>query len=162
MSRMSESFAYVPLLEPKDKTAAAYVSDAVDMGKYHSFTAYIIIGAVTGDSVLTVNADTTSALATALTTPIIFKYRLSAGAFKAASADVFGEPTAVATVAGLTLAAGTYANKTVAIEIDSDTLVSGARWVTFNLSSAGNPMLVAAFGVGKLRYPAHVQATTLV
>jgi hypothetical protein len=158
---MSESFAYVPLLEPKDKTAAAYVSDAVDMGKYSTFTAYIIIGAVTGDSILTVNADTTSALATALTTPIIFKYRLSAGAFKAASADVFGEPTAVATVAGLTLTAGTYANKTVAIEIDSDTLGS-ARWVTFNLSSAGNPMLVAAFGVGKLRYPAHVQATTLV
>jgi hypothetical protein len=35
---------------------AALVSDAVNLGLYNSFTAYISCGAITGDSVLTVYA----------------------------------------------------------------------------------------------------------
>ncbi len=70
MSRSSEDRGYVTLFEPVDKGASALVSDAVDMSLYNSFTAYLFFGAITGDSVLTVYGDTTSALATALTTAI--------------------------------------------------------------------------------------------
>ena len=57
MSRHSESFAYVTLFEPVDKTGSALVSDAVDLGRFNSFTAYLNFGAITGDSVLTVYSD---------------------------------------------------------------------------------------------------------
>ena len=164
--RLSEELAYVTLFTPIDKTASALVSDAVDLSKFNSFTAFLLIGAVTGDSVLTVNGDSTSALATALTTPITFKYRVTQAAFKTApttqgsNADQFGDATAVA-VGGLTLTAATYANKCLVIEIDPDTLGSTAHWVTFNFSSVGNPMLVAGVGIGRSRYAGHLIPTSL-
>lgn len=161
MSRASESLCQVTLFEPKDAAGSAYVSDAIDLGKFNSFTAYLTFGAITGNSVLTVNADTTSALATALTTPIAFKYKVTAGDFKAASADVMGAVTAVA-LTGLTLTAATYDHTTVAIEIDPDTLTGGARWVTFNVSAVANPLNIAGIGIGVPRYPAAVQTTVLV
>ena|SRR3990167_4377939 len=160
MSRLSESLAFVPLFEPKDKTASAYVSDAVDLGKFHSFTAYLTFGAITGDSVLTVYGDTTAALATSLTTAIAFSYRLSAADYKVALADQFGDAIAVAST-GLTLTAADFDHKTIVIEIDPDTLVSGAHWVTFNFSSVGNPMLLAGVGIGQSRYPGHLIPTAI-
>jgi hypothetical protein len=153
--RLSESLAFVPLFEPKDKTASAYVSEAVNLGLYHNFTAYLTFGAVTGDTVLTVYGDTTSALATALTTAIAFKYRLSAADYKVALADQFGDPIAVLAT-GLTCTAATFDHRVIAIEIDPDTLTGGANWVTINLSSAGNPLLVAGIGIGNARYPGHL------
>ena len=50
--RHSESLGFVQLFEPVDKTASALVSDAVNLGKFNSFTAYISCGAITGDCVL--------------------------------------------------------------------------------------------------------------
>ncbi len=158
--RLSEELAYIPLFEPVDKTASALVSDAVDLGKFNSFTAFLTFGAITGDSILTVYADTTAALATSLTTAIAFKYRLSAADFKAALADQFGDPISVAST-GLTLTAASFDHRTIAIEIDPDTLGSSAHWVTFNLSSVGNPLLVAGVGVGRSRYPGHLIPSAL-
>jgi hypothetical protein len=160
MSRLSESLGFVQLFEPVDKTASALVSDAVNLGKFNSFTAYISCGAITGNTVLTVYADATSAAATALTTAIAFKYRLSGGDFKAASADVFGEPTAVLAT-GLTMTATTFDHRTIAIEIDPDTL-GATPWVAFNMDATGNPLLVSGVGIGEVRYPAHIQSTSLV
>jgi len=153
--RQSESLAFVNLFEPKDKTAAAYVSDAVNLGLWNSFTAYISFGAITADTVITVYGDTTAALATALTTPIAWKYRLSAADYKAALSDQFGDPIAVLAT-GLTATATTFDHRVIAIEFDSDTLVGGAAWVTINLSSVGNPLLVSGVGVGSARYPGHL------
>jgi len=158
--RLSESLAFVPLFEPKDKGASAYVSDAVDLGLYHGFTAYLSFGAITADTVITVYADTTAALATSLTTAIAFKYRLSAADYKVALADQFGDPIAVAAT-GLTATAATFDHRVIAIEIDPDTLVSGAHWVTINLSSVGNPLLVSGIGVGNSRYPGHLIPTAV-
>jgi hypothetical protein len=150
--RLSESLAFVPLFEPKDKGASAYVSDAVNLGLFHSFTAYLSFGAITADTVITVYADLTAALATALTTAIAFKYRLTAAEYKVALADQFGDAISVAST-GLTAVAATFDHKTIAIEIDPDTLVGGANWVAINLSSVGNPLLVSGIGVGVSRYP---------
>ena len=155
MSRESESRAFVTLFEPVDKTASALVSDAVNLALYDGFTAYLSFGAITGDSVLTVYGDATAALATALTTAIAFKYRLSAGDFKAAAADQFGDPISVAAT-GLTLTAASFDHRTIAIEIDPDTLTGTAHWVAFNLSSVGNPLLVSGIGVGRSRYAGHL------
>jgi hypothetical protein len=160
MSRLSEQLAFVPLLEPKDKTASAYVSDAVDLSLYHSFTVILLCGAITGDSVLTVYRDTTAALATSLTTAVAFTYRLSAAAFKVTKADQLGAATAVAST-GLTMTAATFNNKWIAIEFDCDIAGSTARFATINLSSVGNPMLVAAIGVGKSRYPGNLIPTAV-
>ena len=160
MSRLSEELAYVTLFEPKDKTASAYVSEAVDLGKFNSFTAYITFGAITGDTVLTVYGDATAALATSLTTAIAFKYRVTAGDYKAAASDQFGDATAVAST-GLTCTAANFDHRTIVIEIDPDTLVSGAHWVTINLSSAGNPLLVAGIGIGRSRMPGHLIPTAI-
>ena len=158
--RLSEELVIVPLFEPKDCAGAAYVSDAVDMGKLSSLTAVITFGAITGNSVLTVNADTTSALATALTTPIAFKYRQGAADFKVATADQLGAPTTVA-LTGLTLTAATFDHTTVVIEIDADTLGSTARWVTFNISAVANPCLVAGIGVAKAKYVGNLNPSVI-
>jgi hypothetical protein len=160
MARLSETHVIVPLFEPKDTAGGAYVSDAIDLAKLDSFTAVLTFGAITGNSVLTVNADTTAALATSLTTPIAFKYRQGAADFKVALADQLGEPTAVA-LTGLTLTAATFDHTTVIIEIDPDTLVSGAHWVTFNITSTANPCLVAAIGIGRPRYAGHLNPSVI-
>ncbi len=158
--RHSETLGYVQLFEPVDKTGSALVSDAVDLGKYNSFTAYLSFGAITADSVLTVYSDTTAALATALTTAIAFKYRLSSADFKAALADQFGDPISVAST-GLTLTAATFDHRCIAIEIDPDTLGSTGHWVAFNLSSVGNPLLVSGVGIGRGRYVGHTNPTAI-
>jgi len=158
--RLSESLVFVPLFEPKDVAAGAYVSDAVDLAQLNGFSAILTFGAITGNSVLTVNGDSTSALATALTTPIAFKYRLGAADYKAALADQFGDPIAVAST-GLTLVAATFDHRTIVIEIDPDTLPAGAHWVTFNISAVANPGLVAGVGVGAARMPGHLIPSVL-
>jgi len=127
---------------------------------FHGFTAYLSFGAITADSVLTVYADLTAALATSLTTAIAFKYRLSAADFKVALADQWGDPVSVAAT-GLTLTAASFDHRTIAIEIDPDTLVAGAHWVTFNFSSVGNPLLMSGIGVGESRYPGHLIPSAL-
>lgn len=158
--RLSESLGYVTLFEPIDKGASAYVSDAINLALYDGFTAYLTFGAITGDSVLTVYGDSTSALATALTTAIAFKYRLSAADYKVALSDQFGDPISVAST-GLTLTAATFDHRTIAIEIDPDTLMTTAHWVAINFSSVGNPLLVAGIGVGKVRYAGHLIPSAL-
>jgi len=158
--RLSESLILIPLFEPKDKTASAYVSDAVDLGKLQGFTAVLQFGAITGDSVLTVYADATAALATALTTAVAFKYRFAAADFKVDLADQLGDPIAVLAT-GLTLTAATFDHRVIEIEIDPDTLGSSAHWVAFNLSSVGNPLLVAGLGIGRPRYAGHLNPSVL-
>lgn len=152
---ISEELAIIPLLEPKDKTASAYVSDAFNAGLFHTVSIILTLGAITGDSILTVYGDTTAALATALTTAIPFKYRLGAADFKAATADQLGDATSVLAT-GLTLTAASFDHRTLIIDIDPNTLPSGKPWVAINLDSTANPMLVAAVAVGVPRYSGHL------
>jgi hypothetical protein len=164
--RLSEELGFIPLFEPKDAAAGAYVSDAFHAGLFDSVSLYLSFGAITGNStVLTVNADLTSALATALTTPIAFKYRLSDAAYKTApaaqgsNADQFGDPIAVAST-GLTLVAATFNHMTIVIELDPDTLAK-TPWVTVNTTASANPLLMAGFGVGRSRYAGHLIPSAL-
>lgn len=163
--RLSEELGFIPLYEPKDAAGAAYVSDAFNAGLFDSVSLYISFGAITGDStVLTVNGDKTSALATALTTPIAFKYRLSSQVYKTApgatNADQLGDLVSVA-LAGLTLVAATFQHKTIVIEIDPDTLVPPAAWVTVNTTASASPLLMCGFGLGRSRYAGHTIPSAL-
>jgi hypothetical protein len=165
--RLSEELAFIPLYEPKDAAGTAFVSDAFNAGLLDSVSLFLSFGVITGDAtVLTVNGDLTSALATALTTPIAFKYRLATAAFKTApaaagaNADQFGDPISVA-AAGLTLVSATFAHKTIVIEIDPDTLVSKASWITLNTTASASPLLMAGFGIGRSRYAGHLIPSAL-
>ncbi len=163
--RLSEELAFIPLIEPKDAAASAYVSDAFNVGLFDSVSLYLSFGVITGDAtVLTVNGDATSALATSLTTPIAFKYRLTKQPFKTAptttNADQLGDLIAV-TSAGLTLVSATFAHQTIVIEIDPDTMASGKSWVTVNTTASASPLLMAGFGVGRSRYAGHTMISAL-
>lgn len=168
MSRQSEELGFVPLFEPKDAAGAAYVSDAFNVALYDSVSLFISFGTITGDAtVLTVYSDLTSALATALTTAIAFKYRLSSAVYKTAptatgltNADQLGDPIAVAS-AGLTLVSATFTHKTIVIEIDLDALGSTAHWMAVNTTASANPLLMAGFGIGRARYPGHTMVSAL-
>jgi len=168
MSRQSEELGFIPLVEPKDAAAGAYVSDAFNVALFDSVSLYLSFGVITGDAtVLTVNCDATSALATALTTPIAFKYRLAAAVFKTAptatgltNADQLGDPIAVA-LSGLTLVSATFAHKTIVIELDLDALGSVNHWITINTTASASPLLMAGFGIGRSRYPGHTMVSAL-
>lgn len=163
--RLSEELGFIPLYEPKDAAGVAYVSDAFDAGLFDSVSLYVSFGAITGDAtVLTVNCDTTSALATSLTTPIAFKYRITAQAYKTAptttNADQLGDLVTVAS-SGLTLVAATFTHKTVVIELDVDALGGTAHWITVNTTASASPLLMAGFGVGRSRYAGHLIPSAL-
>ena len=166
--RLSEELAFIPLFEPKDAAGSAYVSDAFNCAWFTSVVSlFLTFGAITGDAtVLTVNADLTSALATALTTPIAFNYRLSDAGYKTApaasgaNADQLGDLVAV-TAAGLTLVAATFAHKTIVIEIDPNTIGPKTSWVTVNTTASASPLLMAGFGVGRSRNAGHLMPSSL-
>lgn len=149
--RISENFVAVPLVESKDYGSAGVDADGVNLGKLHSLSAFLVFGALTGNSVLKVYAGATAAK----TTAIAFKYRLGAADFKAALADQFGDAIDVAST-GLTLTATTFDHRIVAIEVDADTMPDGKPWLTIEIDSTATAMNVGAVGVGKARYPGHL------
>lgn len=162
--RLSEELKIIPLFEPKDAAGAAYVSDAIDGALFHSLTFVIGFGTITGDAtVLTVYCDATAALATALTTAIVFSYRTTAADYKTAggqtagsNADDFGDPTAVTVAAsGITLVSATFSNRTIVIEIDCNRLGSTNHWLAVNTTASANPLLMCGFAIGRVRYPGH-------
>ena len=147
--RMSEEKALVPLIESKDYGSAGIDSDSVHMGKLHSLLALFLFGAITGNSVLKVYSGATAG---AKTTAMAFKYRLGAADYKAATADQFGAATSVAST-GLTLTAATFDHRQVAIEVDSDQMTDGHKWLTFEIDATATVMNVASAGVGSPRNP---------
>ena len=155
--RISEQFVAVPLIEAKDYGAAGVDADSVHMGKLNSLSAFLVFGAITGDSVLKVYCGATAGTKT---TAIAFNYRLGAADFKVNLADQFGDAIAVAST-GLTLTAATFDHRQVAIEIDSDTVLEGKPWLTIEISSVANPILVRAVGIGSPRHVGDLVPTVI-
>ncbi len=154
--RLSESKVFVPLIESKDYGSAGIDSDGVNLGLLNGFTAALVFGALTGNSILKVYAGATAAK----TTAIAFSYRLGAADFKAALADQLGDPIAVAST-GLTLTATTFDHRQVIVEIDPDTLPAGKPWVTLEIDATASVMNVAATAIGSPRMPGHLIPTVL-
>lgn len=154
--RFSESRVLVPLIEAKDYGSAGVDADGVNLGLLDAFTAVLVFGAITGNSILKVYAGATAAK----TTAIAFTYRLGAADYKVALADQLGDAIAVATT-GLTLTAATFDHRMVVVEIDPDTLPSTKPWITLEIDATATAMTVGAVGVGIGRYVGHLNPTVI-
>jgi len=155
--RLSESRIFIPVVESKDYGSAGIDFDSVHMGRLHAVTFAINFGALTGNSVLKVSTGATEGTKT---TDIAFKYRIGGGDYKAASADILGDETAVAST-GLTLTATTFDHRLVTIELDSDAVTDAQPWVTVSIDSTASVLNVGGVAVGVARYPGHTAVTVI-
>lgn len=155
--RLSESLQFIPVVEAKDYGGAGIDFDSIHMGRLHSVSIAINFGAITGNSVLKVSTGATEGTKT---TDIAFKYRFGGGDYKAASADILGDATAVAST-GLTLTAATYDHRLLVIEVDADNLTEGQPWLTVSIDSTANPLLVGGMAVGRPRHASHTSPTVV-
>lgn len=147
----------ITLYEPVDKTAASLDSDSVNMGLLHRAICSLRFGVITGNSILTMYAGATAG---AKTTALAFRYRLSSGDHKAASADLFGALTSVAAT-GLTLTAATFDHRIIQIDVESADLTAGQPWLTFSVDATANPMLISGNAQGEGRFKASIPVTAI-
>lgn len=154
--RISENFAFIPLLEPADWQSAGSDLDSVNMGLLHSLCAVIQLGAITGND--TVIKAYSGASAGTKTTALAFKYRLSGADQGAAGADQFGDISAAVTAAtGLVFTnAADYSDRLIVIEIDSDEMTAGEPWLTIEIDDgSASGLFLSALGIGVPRYKAN-------
>lgn len=155
--RVSESLQFIPVVESKDYGSAGIDFDSVHIGRLLSLSFAINFGALTGNSILKVSTGATEGTKT---TDIAFKYRFGGGDYKAASADILGDATAVAST-GLTLTAATYDHRLLVIEIDADNVTDGQPWVTLSIDATATVLNVGGMGVGYPRYAGHTPPTVI-
>jgi hypothetical protein len=155
--RVSESLQFIPVVEAKDYGSAGIDFDSVHMGRLHSLAVAISFGAITGNSILKVYCGATEG---AKTTAIAFKYRFGGGDYKAASADILGDATDVAST-GLTLTAATFDHRLVVVEVDADNLSDGKPWLTVEIDATATVMLAGGMAVGVPRHQSHTSPTVI-
>ena len=155
--RLSESLQFIPVVESKDYGSAGIDFDSVHMGRLHSVSVAVNFGALTGNSVLKVSTGATEGTKT---TDIAFKYRFGGGDYKAASADILGDATAVAST-GLTLTAATFDHRLIVIEVDADNLTDGQPWLTVSIDATASVLNVGGAAVGVPRHKSHTSPTVI-
>lgn len=152
----------INLLEPADYQAGSTDMDSVHMGKLNRLKIVVQLGAITGeDPVFNLYAGATAGTKT---TEIPFKYRVSGGDFKAASADIFGARTAIAAGAtGLTLnPVASYDHRVIEIDVMSDELPDGKPWLTVATDDgSASVLLMSAVGIGWPRYVGDTHTTAI-
>lgn len=157
MPRISESHILIPVVEAKDYGSAGLDFDSVHIGRLNSLSVAINFGALTGNSILKVSTGATEGTKT---TDIAFKYRFGGGDFKAASADILGDPVAVAST-GLSLVAATFDHRLIVIEIDSDAGTDAQPWVTVSIDATATVLNVGGVAVGSPRHASHSALTVV-
>lgn len=159
---MKDMWQIINLLEPADYQAGSQDFDSVNMGKLHSLTILIQLGAITGnDPVIKLYS---GASAGSKDTELSWKYRLSSVDFGSASADVFGALTAVAAGGtGLTFtASANYDHRVIRIDITSDQMTDGEEWLTVETDDgSASALLMSAIGIGVPRYAGDTHTTAL-
>jgi len=155
--RVSESHILIPVVEAKDYGSAGIDFDSVHIGRLQSLAIAVNFGQITGNSILTVYTGATEG---AKTTAMAFKYRFGGGDFKAASADILGDATAV-TSAGPTLTAATFDHRLIVIEFDVDAMTDAQPWVTVSIDSTATVLNVGGLGIGKPRHASHTALTVI-
>lgn len=155
--RVSESLQFIPVVEAKDYGSVGIDFDSVHIGRLLSLSFAINLGALTGNSILKVSTGATEGTKT---TDIAFKYRFGGGDYKAASADILGDPVAVAST-GLTLVAATFDHRLVVVEVDADNVTDAQPWVTLSIDATATVLLVGGIGVGYPRNACHTNVTVI-
>lgn len=150
------------LLEPADYQAGSQDCDSVNMGKLHKLKVCIMLGAITGnDAVFKFYAGATAGTKT---TELSWYYRLSTVDYGAASADVFGARTSVASGStGLTLStASSWDHRIIEVDIESDQMPDGKPWLTLETDDGSASVLVmGVIGIGWPRYSGTTHTTAL-
>lgn len=152
----SERFKLIPIYEPLDMQAGLD-GQSVNMGLLHRIAFPLTFGVLTGDAVLKFYVGASDGTKT---TAVAFKYRLSSGDFKAASADLFGDATSVAST-GLTLTAATFDHKTAVIEFDAQAIDDAKPWLTIELSAAADALFGACVAIAEPRHASNAGTTVV-
>lgn len=154
--RLAEQNKLVYCVQPQDHNAAGIDGDSVSLENYSHVAFIITFGELTGDAVLTVNSGATAGTKTTAET---FNYRATAIDMKSAGGDALG---AEATSAALTVAAATYEDRMIVVEMDADEFTDGQQWITVNLSDAASELFVSVVAVlSKPRYGQNVPPTAI-
>lgn len=131
--RLSEEKGIVFVSKPADAAGGAVTGESINTA-YCSHVTYLIqLGAVTGDSVLTVKSGASDGTQTTAET---FYYRLAGADQAATGADVYAAETAATS---LTLTAGTYDNRLLIVEVPVEKLTAGQPYLTIATSAVANP-----------------------
>ena len=157
-NRLSEQYNIIYLIEPQDHQASGIDGDSFHVGRIHAFDIFVAFGALTGNSTMSLYSGATAGTKT---TQEAWRYRLSGADVRSAGADVFGDFTAIAAGAALTLTAATYNDRLVVISMDSDQFTDGQPWITLEIDSTANPLNVSAVAICKTRFAANDPLTLI-
>jgi hypothetical protein len=160
--RLAEQKKIVPVMATTDYNNGA-VGDSINMAGYIRATFIILFGAITGDSVLTVNSGATNA---AKTSAMTFHYALGGAAIgtavagSVASCDVLA---ADATSAALTLTAATYANKMLVVDVDASDMdtANEENWLTIDIDATASAGIAYCIAVLEPRQTSNRSVTAL-
>jgi hypothetical protein len=145
--KLPEMKKIVPLLNSVD-TGAGVSMDSINMKGFHYCTLIITFGAMVGDAILTIASGASDA---ALTSDLEFHTAYGGAAIGSANSDVL---TADAATSALTIAAATYANKMLVVEVDASAMdvANEENWLTCAISAAGTSAIVHAVAILEPRY----------
>jgi hypothetical protein len=155
MKSLTENFAVISMIEPKDNQAGSIDSESIDMSELAHVSLVYSTGAITGDdSVIKVYAGATTGTKT---TELPFHYRKSGADYKATNNDQFGALTAIAAgAAGLTMDAAGFDHRVVVIEIDAREVPEGLNWLTVDYDDgSASVLLTSMLAIGVPRYAKH-------
>ena len=155
--KVSERQHLIHAIEAKDYGSAGIDADSINMGLLHRVCFVFTFGALTGNSILKFYSGASQGTKT---TALAYSYRYAGGDYKAASADLPGAATAVAST-GLTLTAATYDHRLVIVEFEGNQMTDAEPWLTAEIDSTASVMTVGACAIGDPRYAANVQPTTI-
>lgn len=133
----------VPIFEPLD-SQAGLDSDSFTMGKAAHADLILQFGAITDNSVLTLYRGATAG---AKTTALPFRYRLSAGDYKAADADQFAASDTTDADGVLTLTAGTYDHRLLVIMLDGAEIPEATPWITVEIDGTATVLLMSGIAL---------------
>ena len=155
-TNLAELLKVVNLIEPADHQAAGIDGDSINLGLIHQALIIITFGALTADSILTVNTGATEGTKTTAET---FRYRLAGADRGTDGSDNFG---AWATSAALTLTAATYDHRIVEVEVNSDEFTAAQPWLTINIDGTATALFVGAVAICRPRFASGGGAPTVL
>jgi hypothetical protein len=156
--RFSERYKVLPLTESADVTTAGVDTKSINMGLVHEACFLLNFGSITADDALKVYVGAATATKT---TAVAFKYRLASADTKAASSDLQGAFTDVAST-GLTLTAATFDHKLVIVEVDSQAIADATPFVTLEIAGSASAQNISIVAIVQPRFASNSGTPTIL
>jgi hypothetical protein len=147
--RLAQEKGIAYCIKAADHQSAGIDSPGINMENYRHATFLLQFGALTSNSVLKIYEGETKAEAEAKSEDAIdFSYRLAEAVAAAEKCDTFGDETVIADAdSGLTLAAATYEEKLLVVEVDAATLSEGSKYICLEIDNTASKLFVAATAI---------------